>query len=247
MKLSEVEMLKIAELVATIGTQAKPATGGELNRQQICAALSERKRIDHPPSRAGGPALYAGRAARQAVRFNRMQKVVKGKSSMSIWKDKKGKLHVGIMVEGKRVHRELPEGATAGDAKLIEAEIRAAVARAPKQKQVQIPGDPPMTAILAIYVEHSDTLRSGATSKHHAKRLGPWAERYKASQAQEFADHVIRDMSKLIPDRESGKMKPAYAAATINRSLACAKKGLQLAWRQRLIPETMDFGSKTLP
>lgn len=156
---------------------------------------------------------------------------------MSIWKDKKGKLHVGIMVDGKRIHRELPEGSTAGDAKLVEAELRAAVARAPKQKQVQVPGDPPMAAILAIFVEHSAALRSADTAKHHAKRLGAWAEKYKASQAQEFADHVIRDMSKLIPDRKTGKMKPAYAPATINRSLACAKKGLHLAWRQRLIPE----------
>ncbi|UMR29218.1 site-specific integrase [Massilia sp. MB5] len=80
-------------------------------------------------------------------------------------------------------------------------------------------------------------LRSADTSKHHAKRLGPWAERYKASQAQEFADHVIRDMSKRIPDKKTGKLVPAYAPATINRSLACAKKGLALAWRQRLIPE----------
>lgn len=94
-----------------------------------------------------------------------------------------------------------------------------------------------MTAILAIFVEYSLGLRSTATAKHHARRLGPWAERYKASQAQEFADHVIRDMTKLIENRKTGKMEPAYAPATINRSLACAKKGLTLAWRQRLIPE----------
>lgn len=163
---------------------------------------------------------------------------------MSIWKDKKGKLHVGIMVDGKRVHRELPEGATTGDAKLVEAELRASVARAPKEKKVHIPGDLPMTAVLAIFVEHAQALRSADTAKHHAKRLGPWAERYKASQAQEFADHVIRDMSKLIPNKV-GKMAPAYAPATINRSLACAKKGLHLAWRQRLIPE--NYGLRIEP
>jgi integrase len=127
------------------------------------------------------------------------------------------------MVQGKRVHRILPEGATASDAKLVEAEIRAAMARAPKT--VNIPGDPPMTAILAIYVEHAQGLRSAETSEYHARRLGPWAEKYKASQAQEFADHVIKDW------------RGNYAPATINRSLACAKKGLELAWRQRLIPE----------
>lgn len=142
---------------------------------------------------------------------------------MSTWEDKDGRRHVGVMVSGKRVHRILPQGSTAGDAKLVEAEIRAAVAREPKR--VNIPGDPPMSAVLALYVEHSKTLRSGDTSAHHAKRMGPWAEKYKASQAQEFADHFIKDC------------RDAYAHSTINRSLACAKKGLTLAWRQRLTHE----------
>lgn len=142
---------------------------------------------------------------------------------MSIWDDKRGRKHVGVMVAGKRVHRVLPEGATASDAKLVEAEIRSAVARSPKR--VQIPGDPPMLQIIDIYLEHAKTLRSADTSEFHALRLVPWAAKYKASQAQEFADHVIKDMR--------GK----YADATINRSLACAKKGLAIAWRQRLVGE----------
>ena len=142
---------------------------------------------------------------------------------MSIWEDKAGRKHVGVMVEGKRVHRILPKGATVSDAKLVEAEIRAAVARTPRT--VNIPGDPPMTAILALYVEHAQGLRSVGTSQYHARRLGPWAKKYKASQAQEFADRVAREWR--------GK----YAPATVNRSLACAKKGLELAWRQRLTPE----------
>jgi integrase len=121
------------------------------------------------------------------------------------------------------------------------------LARAPKQKQVNIPGDPPMTAILAMYVEHSEGLRSADTSKHHAKRLGLWAEKYKASQAQEFADHVIRDMSKRILNNKTGKMEPAYAPATINRSLACAKKGLALAWRARLVPENYGLRIENVP
>jgi len=156
---------------------------------------------------------------------------------MSIWDDKNGRKHVGIMVAGKRVHRILPEGATTSDAKLVEAELRAAVARAPKEKKVAIPGDPPMLQILEIYMQHSETLRSASTSKHHAMRLIPWAKKYRASQAQEFADHVIRDMRKLIDDPKTGGQKPAYAAATINRSLACAKKGLTLAWKRRLTQE----------
>jgi integrase len=157
-----------------------------------------------------------------------MQNMAKGASAMSSWIDTKGRRHVGIMVSGKRIHRKLPEGATARDAKLVEAEIRASVARSPQQ--VRIPGDPSMTAVLALYVEHAKSLRSSETSTYHAMRLGRWAEKYKASQAQEFAEHVIRDM------------RGAYADATINRSLACAKKGLTIDWKQRLIPE--NYGQR---
>lgn len=161
---------------------------------------------------------------------------------MSIWEDKDGRRHVGVMVEGKRIHRILPKGASASDAKRVEAEIRAAVARAPKT--VNIPGDPPMIAILNLFVEHSKKLRSAETSEYHARRLGPWAEKFKASQAQEFADKVIKDMSQLVEHPKTKEMKPAYAPATINRSLACAKKGLDIAWRQRLIPENYGLRIK---
>lgn len=94
-----------------------------------------------------------------------------------------------------------------------------------------------MVKILSLYAEHAKTLRSAETSAYHAARLGQWALRYKASEAQEFADEVIRDMSAMVEDKKTGKMKPVYAPATINRSLACVKKGLAIAWRRRLIPE----------
>jgi integrase len=154
---------------------------------------------------------------------------------MSIWEDKQGRKHVGIMVGGERVHRILPQGATAGDAKLLEAQLRGAIVKAPKQ--IAIPGDPPMAQVLALYIGHAKGLRSASTSEHHALRLGPWAAKYKASQAREFAAHVIKDMSAKIPDGDTGKLKQAYAPATINRSLATAKKGLALAWERNLTPE----------
>lgn len=163
---------------------------------------------------------------------------------MSTWEDAKGRRHVGIMVGGERIHRILPQGATAGDAKRIEAELRSAIIKSPKQ--VNIPGDPPMTAILAIYVEHAKTLRSSDTSEHHAKRLWPWAAKYKASQAREFAAHVTKDMSTKINDEKSGSMKQAYAPATINRSLATAKKGLALAWERNITPENYGLRIKSV-
>ncbi|WP_180979412.1 hypothetical protein [Janthinobacterium sp. AD80] len=44
-------------------------------------------------------------------------------------------------------------------------------------------------------------------------------------------------MSKLIPDKETGKLEPAYVPTTVNRSLACAKKGLQLWNSQHLLDD----------
>lgn len=162
---------------------------------------------------------------------------------MSIWEDAKGRKHIGLMVGGERIHRILPQGATAGDAKRLEAELRGALIKAPRS--VNIPGDPSMSSMLGIYLEHAKGLRSATTSAHHALRLGPWAEKYKASQAREFAAHVIKDMGALqkAPD---GKLKPAYAPATINRSLATAKKGLALAWESNLIPENYGLRIKSL-
>ncbi len=151
---------------------------------------------------------------------------------MSIWEDSKGRKHIGIMSGGKRIHRVCPEGTSASDAKRLEAELRGALGK--QLKHVNIPSDPPMTAILALYEQHALTLKSAETSIHHAKRLVPWAEKYRASQAREFAAHVIKDMN------------PAYAKATINRSLATAKKGLALAWEENLTLENYGLRIKTL-
>lgn len=151
---------------------------------------------------------------------------------MSIWIDAQGRRHVGIMLGGRRVHRKLPEGATASDAKQLDADLRAAIGynRAPN-----IPGDPPLTAIMGVYLEHADNLRSPKTAKFHANRLGPWVALYRASQARECAAHIIKDMRK------------AYKPATINRSLGTLKKALQIAWETNLTPENYGLRIKRLP
>ena len=151
---------------------------------------------------------------------------------MSTWTDKQGRRHVGIMVAGRRVHRILPPGATAGDAKRVEAELRAALAA---QKTPAIPGDPRLPHIMGLYLAHCDTLRSPETAKYHALRLGPWAEQYRASQARQCAAHVIKDMT------------GHYAPATINRTLGALKKALHMAWEQGLTPEDYGAHVKRLP
>lgn len=101
-----------------------------------------------------------------------MQGVAQGKP-MSTWTDKVGRRHVGIMAGGKRVHRILPPGSTASNAKQLEAEIRTALGNS---KAPQIPGDPKLTEIMTLYMAHADTLRSPDTAKHHALRIGQWLE-----------------------------------------------------------------------
>ena len=62
-----------------------------------------------------------------------------------------------------------------------------------------------MLAILAIYVEHSKTLRSAETSEHHTMHLEPGVRKYKTSQTQEFSGHVIKEMSQKILDKRLEK------------------------------------------
>jgi integrase len=152
---------------------------------------------------------------------------------VSIWIDKDGRRHVGIMVGGKRLHRKLPEGASASDAKELEAALRGAIKK--DARQPAIPHDPPMTAVLGLYLQHADTLRSPETAKHHANRVGPWAEKFRASEARECASAMVRDMH------------GHYEPATINRSLGALKKALALAWERGLTLENYALRVKRLP
>lgn len=140
---------------------------------------------------------------------------------MSIWTDEDGRIHVGIMVKGKRIHRRLPEGATKGDAKLIEAELRKAAGR----KQVHIPGDPALSEIMGLYMAHADALRSPETAKFHAVRAGPWCEGKRASDVEQVVAKMVKDMR--------GHYKPA----TINRTIGAIKAAMKIAFDERTIPE----------
>lgn len=144
---------------------------------------------------------------------------------MSIWIDKNGRRHVGVMVAGRRIHRILPTNASASDAKRIEAEIRSSLGK----KEPVIPGDPSMASIMGKYVTHASSLRSPKTAKIHARRCGPWTEGRKASEARQVASEIISDM------------RGEYANGTINRSLSALSKALRLAWERG---ETVDDYSR---
>ena len=152
---------------------------------------------------------------------------------MSIWTDKNGRIHVGIMARGRRIHRILPKGQSKSDAKQLEADLRGAMGR---QKNANIPGDPLLADIMGLYVAHADAaLRSPDTARHHAARIGLWLEKYRASQSRQAAAHIIKDMT------------GHYAAGTINRSLGTLKKALKLAWEQGHIEADYSTHVRRLP
>lgn len=124
-----------------------------------------------------------------------------------------GGFKVTVCVNYQRLHRHLPPGTSARDAKRYEAELISALRKSPS-----VPGDPSLTSVMALYVESTKNLRSPETAKFHAARIGRWVEKYTASQARQCAAHIVKDM--LGP----------YKAATVNRSLGALKRGLKLAW-----------------
>jgi integrase len=146
-------------------------------------------------------------------------------------KDSSGRWHAEVCVSGQRLHRRLPEGATASDAKRIEAELTKALhAQKHTTRAVNIPGDPLLTELLADYTErHADTLRSPETAKFHAYRIGQWLEGRRASETREVAAAIRDDLLK------------AYKPATVNRSLGALKKSLAMAWEQN--KTTADYSS----
>lgn len=150
---------------------------------------------------------------------------------MSVWTDKAGRRHAGIMVGGKRLHRILPQGATAGDAKQCETDLRNSIAaRGPT-----VSGDPALAQVMPLYMAHADTLRWPEPAKLCARRIAPWLDGFTASQARTAAANIVRDM------------RNDYQAATINRSLAALKKALSLAFDDGLT--TINYGAsvKSLP
>lgn len=156
---------------------------------------------------------------------------------MSIWQDKDGRHHVGIMVNGRRIHRILSPTATASDAKRLDADLRLQLSSQPSRRTASGAGqgDPPLTDIMPLYIAHADTLRWPAPAKLCANRIAPWLVHYTASQARQAAAHIVRDM------------RSQYQAATINRSLAALKKALSLAFDQGLTSTNYGAAVKSLP
>lgn len=155
---------------------------------------------------------------------------------MPIRKDTAGRWHAEACVGRRRLHRRLPEGATASDAKRIEAELVKALHALALARQPQLPGDPLLTELLADYTtRHAETLRSASTARFHAWRIGRWLEGRRASDTRQVATAIIEDL------------QGAYAPATINRSLGTLKKALSDAWQRGQTPVDYSGLVRRLP
>jgi integrase len=146
-----------------------------------------------------------------------------------------GRYEVSVCVRGVRLHRRLPAGATARDAKRVESELRLAAERDAGRRPVLIPGDPPLAHVMAAYVAAAQHLRSPETAIHHAQRIGQWVERYRASEARRCAAHIVADM------------QGHYAAGTINRSLGTLKRALRVAWERGVCADDWSAHVRRLP
>lgn len=154
---------------------------------------------------------------------------------MPIRKDDDGRWHAEACVQRRRLHRRLPAGASASDARRIEAELIRALHSSTVKRQVHIPGDPLLTVLMADYIKHCDSLRSPETAKFHAHRIGRWLEGRRASEAQEVAAEIRDDL--LV----------GYKPATVNRSLGALKKALSMAWERRRTPADYSSLVKRIP
>lgn len=105
-----------------------------------------------------------------------------------------------------------------------------------EQRSVVIPGDPSLFDVLALYTEEAEHSRSPVTNKAHAARIAGHAAKYRASEARACAAHFAKDA-------RNKKLKPA----TINRSLGCLRRGLNLAWERGITRENFGSHVKSLP
>lgn len=140
---------------------------------------------------------------------------------MPIRQDADGRWHAEACVARRRLHRRLPAGATARDAKLIEAELVKALHSTGAGAQPVVPGNPALTGLLADYAErYAKGLRSPDTARFHALRIGRWVEGRRASETRQVVAAIVTDL------------RGHYAAGTINRSLSTLRRALALAWQR---------------
>jgi integrase len=153
---------------------------------------------------------------------------------MPIRQDTQGRWHAEACVNRRRLHRRLPPGATARDAKRAESELTQQLHQ--EQPAAPVAGNPLLSTLLADYTDrHAATLRSPETARYHAYRIGRWIEGKRASDTRAVVAKIVEDMT------------GHYAPATINRSLGTLGKALRIAWQRGQTPADYSSLCQRLP
>jgi hypothetical protein len=155
---------------------------------------------------------------------------------MPIKRTAQGGFEVHVCVRGQRLHRRLPPGESAANAKKLESELRLALERATPKRSAVVPGDPSMRDIMILYFEEAQHLRSPVTAQHHAARINTTTDKFRATEARACAAEVVKDLRAR-----------KFAVGTINRSLGTMKRGLRLAWERGLTRDDMSQHITLLP
>lgn len=150
---------------------------------------------------------------------------------MPIKRNQDSSWDISVCVQRKRLHRRLPPGTSARDAKQLEADLISALGK----RLPSIPGDPRLVNLMADYLTHAERLRGPKPAKYAALRIGRWITDETASSARHVAARFVSDAT--------GKYKPA----TINKSLGTLKKALRLAYERGSTTQNYGDAIKLLP
>lgn len=140
---------------------------------------------------------------------------------MPIRKTETGRYTVEVCIARRRVFRRLPEGATARDAKQLEAELIKRLG-----KKVVASSDPFLPDLVADYATYVASQKRGwEKTKWAAYRLGPWITGKRFSELRQVVAKIREDMS------------GQYAPATINKSLVILAAAVSYAHQKGVIEE----------
>jgi integrase len=138
---------------------------------------------------------------------------------MSVWKDARGRYHVGLMHRGQRVHRCCPEGTTREAAQRYETKLRHELFRVlDLGESPAIPLEQAIQRYLTDEVEHQ---KAAHITRLKAYALEPLVRGKTLAQIVDVAGALIAE------GRGAG-----LASATINRKLSILKRVATLAYKK---------------
>lgn len=137
---------------------------------------------------------------------------------MSVWKDKSGDYHVGLMHRGNRVHRELPKGSTKEDAIRLQTKLRKELFR------VIDLGEAPSVTCLQAVQRYLDEEVSRQKAAHITTLKAHSMEQFLAGKPLAQIAHVAETLVQ--------ELRGQSAAATINRKLSILRRTASLAYKK---------------